>query len=1037
MINQYRHKSISFFLLNFCLLILIIYCFSLQSEEAREKDFSYTPNSIQEAEWQSPKFSDTKSVLNHIFRDEEGHFHEDSIENRAYILEAVSSPSNRAAINNYGTEIYFKTMLDGTQAWAYVEKGIIKNGGYNKSPMTWIPDSSSIGGALVPEEDHSNSKPKNFRENANSNELLRQNKSGYKGRSNMGSSLGGIGHCEGIIRNLFGKGAKEEGEHIFFFPTSEGFSLTEEQVQRMLRELAIGIFIYEENPFFSLHFRKDLKQYPVIHPAYEKTFVGYVISMLDYYMKGFVNGGFFRDGFLEEWVQNPSMSESLFLENSLNFRDYCMQELGEPYLSFDEILLQLEKESGERHNLPNFQDYVKKFRAIAKQNAIKKVDDLFLIDADFEILYDISPLPEKKEEYALYHRLDRACQIMCEQIKRIMPRLPKCKKLFEAFRLMNFFMYYYNTLKTKDKIPYLTPKFFPIDHQVCPHIFPPYPNKLYSLQQELEIGLLSLTRSLPSDEQLLLLASIQNWNNPIEKNVILHFAEALKKNAIHSLAPSDSSYWQGLAASLLDAFRKRYKATHQCVETSLLTLGIANISEKEIHVQIQELLSLANNDLSRLENEKFKIKDVDTLENLKQRKQFLKEDIELLKNLQKWFQDPIASILGEAVAVINFATNRIAINLEPSKGTISIAGGCSMCIDDQIAKTDPSGYALLKNYSSLLEDLPCEKLLPISNGAEYSQGVLFKLEFGSVFDLCMPIDNPDKKDLAGGYFYVANPKYPRTDASSHAFHAIATGDEALFRRVAANVPHWNYQDRTGRTFLHYAARSKNPYFLEYILQQGASLDGRDPLGYTALHYAAEEGNQTGLNRLIELAPHLINAASDGGMTPLQSAALYNQLPCVQLLLEAKANPNCEVLYEFTPLLSAIYHKYEEIALELLKSDLIDIEYARADNTRAIHWAVQMQLEKVVQKLIAKGAQVDVAIKGSRYRPLHFAAEAGWLPGVEMLMRCKPYIDIEAKTASGKTPMGLAMDHCHMEVSEFLWQNGAIPQLCEVLDPSYP
>ena len=59
-------------------------------------------------------------------------------------------------------------------------------------------------------------------------------------------------------------------------------------------ELSVGIYRDKTLPFFSLHFNEDGALYPVIHPSYQNTLVGVVISYIDYYMKGFLNGGVFQ-----------------------------------------------------------------------------------------------------------------------------------------------------------------------------------------------------------------------------------------------------------------------------------------------------------------------------------------------------------------------------------------------------------------------------------------------------------------------------------------------------------------------------------------------------------------------------------------------------------------------------------------------------------------------------------------------------------------------------------------------------------------------
>jgi len=70
--------------------------------------------------WIQPKVSEDSNRLGHIFRKDIGHFSENSFENRAFIELATSSPENKVASNANGTDIYLKTLPDGTQAWAEV-----------------------------------------------------------------------------------------------------------------------------------------------------------------------------------------------------------------------------------------------------------------------------------------------------------------------------------------------------------------------------------------------------------------------------------------------------------------------------------------------------------------------------------------------------------------------------------------------------------------------------------------------------------------------------------------------------------------------------------------------------------------------------------------------------------------------------------------------------------------------------------------------------------------------------------------------------
>lgn len=75
----------------------------------------------------------------------EGHFTEDTPENRAYIRTAVSDPANRESINKHGVELYSKIMPDGHRAWAYVQNGKIVNGGRDKPWVKWVANNDPKG----------------------------------------------------------------------------------------------------------------------------------------------------------------------------------------------------------------------------------------------------------------------------------------------------------------------------------------------------------------------------------------------------------------------------------------------------------------------------------------------------------------------------------------------------------------------------------------------------------------------------------------------------------------------------------------------------------------------------------------------------------------------------------------------------------------------------------------------------------------------------------------------------------------------------
>ena len=59
-----------------------------------------------------------------------------------------------------------------------------------------------------------------------------------------------------------------------------------------------------------------MTSYPVIPPVYRHTLKGEALAMLDYYMKGFVNGRFFEKDVIEDWNDSQERSQDYLLERT-------------------------------------------------------------------------------------------------------------------------------------------------------------------------------------------------------------------------------------------------------------------------------------------------------------------------------------------------------------------------------------------------------------------------------------------------------------------------------------------------------------------------------------------------------------------------------------------------------------------------------------------------------------------------------------------------------------------------------------------------
>lgn len=73
-------------------------------------------------------------------------------------------------------------------------------------------------------------------------------------------------------------------------------------------------------PFISLHFNKNGILYSVMNPLYKQTLIGNTLTFLDYFLKGFVNGGFFNIEFVHKWKSNPTVNLDELNRNLIDIR---------------------------------------------------------------------------------------------------------------------------------------------------------------------------------------------------------------------------------------------------------------------------------------------------------------------------------------------------------------------------------------------------------------------------------------------------------------------------------------------------------------------------------------------------------------------------------------------------------------------------------------------------------------------------------------------------------------------------------------------
>jgi ankyrin repeat protein len=232
--------------------------------------------------------------------------------------------------------------------------------------------------------------------------------------------------------------------------------------------------------------------------------------------------------------------------------------------------------------------------------------------------------------------------------------------------------------------------------------------------------------------------------------------------------------------------------------------------------------------------------------------------------------------------------------------------------------------------------------------------------------------------------------------------ALANGDAALSEKLLKAGADWKATRWNGETTLMIAAGAGSVAEMKMLLDRGADVNAADPKHQqNALMWAASEGHSAVVDLLIQRGAN-VDAISKSGFTALVFAALKNDASSVKRLLSAGANPNYAIP-DKTPeknkvLTIATANRSYAASMALLDGGA-DPNIADSTGNTPLHMAAQTGTLDLVQKLLAKGAQLNV-----RTNPVK---EAGFRPA-----------------AGEQTPLLLAARNARVEVMHALIEAGA-------------
>ena len=162
-------------------------------------------------------------------------------------------------------------------------------------------------------------------------------------------------------------------------------------------------------------------------------------------------------------------------------------------------------------------------------------------------------------------------------------------------------------------------------------------------------------------------------------------------------------------------------------------------------------------------------------------------------------------------------------------------------------------------------------------------------------------------------------------------------------------------------------------------------------------------------------------------TPLFIASQEGELNLVEILLNAKANPNIPIEDGATPLYIAVEEKRLDIVNLLLKAKA-DTDLAMENGKTPLYLASEFGCLDIVNSLIKGGANLDSQIDDGA-TPLYIASEFGNFDVVKALLGAGANPDLAMH--DGDTPMIVSVRMNNLDIFKALFEAGANPTLVNV------